>query len=1014
MSEPIKILMVEDVVTDAELMLRELKRAGLRCDSRRVDTQAEYQKQLEAFRPDVILSDFSMPHFDGMEALRIAAQSYPHIPFIFISGTLGEEYAVRALKNGATDFVLKTNLIRLPPSIERAIAEAQTRKARQVLEQQIRESEERFRQLAENISEVFWVHDVATDDSLYISPAYERVWQSPVGAVKRVHHDWAQSLHPQDRAAVLELFGQMVKGLKPFDIDYRIVVPDGSVRWIHDRGFPVRDAHGQIYRTAGLAEDVTESMQLKVALQEQAAGLQRAQLLAKQAHVITGKAGSFVRWSDTLPLLIGVLPHGVPTDTRAWMQFIHAEDRANFREKSIDAARTGRRVDVDYRLWRADGELIHVRQVIEPLERKDADQDEALWFCTIQDVTGQRRVEERVKRLNRVHSVLSGINALIVRIRDREELCREACHIAVEQGGFTVGWMSVYDAATGMLSPVARAGLSANSVLAEAPVWLTPAGAAATALQEKRPVFDNDIGSPGRSPANASTAGSGASTLDTLSIRRAAIQMGAKSVIVLPVLVEQKIFGVLTLYAPERDFFDDEEVKLLTQLSADVSFGLEFIAKEEKVDYLAYYDALTGLPNSALFHDRLTQFLHAAARSAQGVAAIVINLDRFRNLNNSLGRHAGDALLKLVGIRLGEVLREPFSIARTTGDTFAVAIADLKQAADVVDLLEDRIFPALVQPLTLDATEVRLSARAGIALFPSDGADAETLYRNAEAALKHAKSSGEQYLFYAPEMNARVAEKVALENNLRQAIEREEFVLYYQPKVRIADGRICGLEALIRWNNPKLGLVPPLRFIPLLEETGLVLQVGAWALKQAMTDYRALLVKRIACPRIAVNMSPLQLRQKDFAKSVNRAVGWGTDQIEGLELEITESVIMENIENNIAQLKAMQSMGVSIAIDDFGTGYSSLAYIAKLPVNTLKVDRSFVLAMNHSAEDRNIVSTIISLAHSLDMKVVAEGVETQEQLDLLRGLQCDEMQGYLFSAPLPIAQIEDMLRRLAG
>jgi diguanylate cyclase (GGDEF)-like protein len=613
-----------------------------------------------------------------------------------------------------------------------------------------------------------------------------------------------------------------------------------------------------------------------------------------------------------------------------------------------------------------------------------------------------------------VHSVLSGINALIVRIRDREELCREACHIAVEQGGFTVGWMSVYDASTGMLSPVARAGLTANSVLPEAPVWLTPAGAAASALQEKRPVFDNDIGSPGRSPANASTAGSGASTLDTLSIRRAAIQMGAKSVIVLPVLVEQKIFGVLTLYAPERDFFDDEEVKLLTQLSADVSFGLEFIAKEEKVDYLAYYDALTGLPNSALFHDRLTQFLHAAARSAQGVAAIVINLDRFRNLNNSLGRHAGDALLKLVGIRLGEVLREPFSIARTTGDTFAVAIADLKQAADVVDLLEDRIFPALVQPLTLDATEVRLSARAGIALFPSDGADAETLYRNAEAALKHAKSSGEQYLFYAPEMNARVAEKVALENNLRQAIEREEFVLYYQPKVRIADGRICGLEALIRWNNPKLGLVPPLRFIPLLEETGLVLQVGAWALKQAMTDYRALLVKRIACPRIAVNMSPLQLRQKDFAKSVNRAVGWGTDQIEGLELEITESVIMENIENNIAQLKAMQSMGVSIAIDDFGTGYSSLAYIAKLPVNTLKVDRSFVLAMNHSAEDRNIVSTIISLAHSLDMKVVAEGVETQEQLDLLRGLQCDEMQGYLFSAPLPIAQIEDMLRRLAG
>ena len=1014
MNEPIKILMVEDAAADAELMLRELKRAGLRCDARRVDTRAEYQTQLETFRPDVILSDFSMPQFDGMEALRIAAQSYPHIPFIFISGTLGEEYAVRALKNGATDFVLKTNLIRLPPSIERAIAEAQARKARQLLEQQIRESEERFRQLADNISEVFWVHDVATDDSLYVSPAYERVWQSPIGAVKRVHQDWAQSLHAQDRDAVLALFAEMVRGLKPFDIDYRIVLPDGSVRWIHDRGFPVRDANGHIYRTAGLAEDITESMRLKVALEEQAAGLQRAQRLAKQAHVITGEGGSFVRWSETLPLLIGVSPAEVPPDTRTWMQLIHAEDREIFRGKSIEAARSGERVDVDYRLWRTDGELIHVRQVIEPLERKTADSREVLWFCTIQDVTEQRRAEERIKRLNRVHSVLSGINALIVRIRERDELCREACRIAVEQGGFTVGWMSVYDAAKGMLSPIARAGLTADSILADGPLWLTPAGAAATALQEKRPVFDNDMSSPGQGPQNASPAGSGASALDTLSIRRAAIRMGAKSVIVLPLLVEQKIFGILTLYAPEQDFFDEEEVKLLTQLAADVSFGLEFIAKEEKVDYLAYYDALTGLPNSALFHDRLTQFLHAAARSAEGVAAIVINLDRFRNLNDSLGRHAGDALLKLVGTRLAEVLREPFSIARMTADTFAIAIADLKREADVAGLLEDRIFPALMQPLVLGATEVRVSARAGIALYPSDASDAETLYRNAEAALKQTKSSGEQYLFYAPEMNARVAEKVTLENNLRQAIEREEFVLYYQPKVRIADGRICGLEALIRWNNPKLGLVPPLRFIPLLEETGLILQVGAWALKRAMTDYWALSAKGIACPRIAVNMSPLQLRQKDFARSVASAVGSDADKIEGLELEITESVIMENIESNIPQLKAMQSMGVHIAIDDFGTGYSSLAYIAKLPVDTLKVDRSFVLAMSHSAEDRNIVSTIISLAHSLHLKVVAEGVETQQQLDMLRALNCDEMQGYLFSAPVPVGQIEDMLRRLAG
>jgi EAL domain-containing protein (putative c-di-GMP-specific phosphodiesterase class I) len=277
----------------------------------------------------------------------------------------------------------------------------------------------------------------------------------------------------------------------------------------------------------------------------------------------------------------------------------------------------------------------------------------------------------------------------------------------------------------------------------------------------------------------------------------------------------------------------------------------------------------------------------------------------------------------------------------------------------------------------------------------------DTLFRNAEAALKRAKASGERYLFYRPDMNARVAETLLLENKLRQALDREQFVLHYQPKVDLAKGTISGLEALIRWNDPETGLVPPLKFIPLLEETGMILEAGRWAMQKAVADYREWHTQGLQPPRIAVNVSPIQLRQKDFVEVVRDVIGGAAAGPHGLDLEITESLIMEDIEGNIEKLRAVRDMGVNVAIDDFGTGYSSLRYLAKLPVNALKIDRSFIITMTGSADSMTIVSTIISLAHALNLKVIAEGVDAEEQRKLLRLLKCDEMQGYLFSRPVP-------------
>jgi EAL domain-containing protein (putative c-di-GMP-specific phosphodiesterase class I) len=324
---------------------------------------------------------------------------------------------------------------------------------------------------------------------------------------------------------------------------------------------------------------------------------------------------------------------------------------------------------------------------------------------------------------------------------------------------------------------------------------------------------------------------------------------------------------------------------------------------------------------------------------------------------------------------------------------------EVETEQEVARRTEEKLRGCFGEPFRVGDAELRISAKVGIAMFPSDGADADTLFRNAEAAVKKAKTSGERYLFYTQQMTERTAERLALENKLRRALERQEFVLHYQPKFDAQTKRIGGVEALIRWQSPELGLVPPLQFIPLLEETGLIFEVGAWALRQAAFDYRRWRKLGLEAPRVAVNVSAFQLRRRDFVESVQNVLGEGAGSA-AIDLEITESLVMEDIQANTEKLEALRLLGVEIAIDDFGTGYSSLAYLAKLPVQILKIDRSFIITMLKDPHTMTLVSTIVSLAHSLNLKVVAEGVDSEDQVAELKRLGCDQMQGYLFSKPV--------------
>jgi diguanylate cyclase (GGDEF)-like protein/PAS domain S-box-containing protein len=611
-----------------------------------------------------------------------------------------------------------------------------------------------------------------------------------------------------------------------------------------------------------------------------------------------------------------------------------------------------------------------------------------------EDITERKAEEARMAYLRRVYAMLSGINSLIVRARDRGELFGAACRIAVETGGFPLAMMGVVDAGTLTIVPAAVEG---KDPLVVADTKRLLAGLPGTAdvmveqaIREKKPVIANDSHNDPR-----------------VALREKHMEIGCRSMVILPLIVADEVVAVLALHATESQFFHAEEMKLLMELAGDIAFAIDHIDQQERLDYFAWYDALTGLANRTLFVDRLTQYLSSATHGGHQLGLLLIDLERFRNINDTLGRPAGDLLLRQVADWLTLAAGDAMQLTRIAGDHFALVLPNVKTEDEAARNVE-RIMDALLNhPFHLNGQTFRIAGKVGVAMYPDDGPDADTLIQHAEAALKKAKVGGDRYLFYAQRMTATVAGRLTLENQLRHALDREEFVLHYQPKVDLGTGRVSGAEALIRWNDPATGLVPPSRFIPLLEETGLIYEVGRWAMRRAMADYMGWRRAGFDAVRVAVNVSPLQLRHRDFVADVKQAISIDAHAAAGLELEITESMVMQDDGRNIANLHAIRAQGIQVAIDDFGTGFSSLSYLTKLPIDTLKIDRSFVADLDTGPQGVALVAAIINLAHALALNVVAEGVETQAQQRLLCALNCDEMQGFLFSKPLPAATFED-------
>jgi diguanylate cyclase (GGDEF)-like protein len=739
MEQGLRLLILEDVVAEAERAVHQLKRAGLHCNWTRVDTQSAFREALYELRPDLIISDFSLPGYNGSAALDLTRREAPEIPFIFVSGTIGEERAIEALKAGAVDYVLKTNLERLVPAVRRALNDVAARRA-------------------------------------------------------------------------------------------------------------------------------------------------------------------------------------------------------------------------------------------------------------------QRAAEARIERLTRVLQMLSAINAGVVRIRDRTHLFEETCRIARDVGKYTFAFVVLIDPHTRIARAVAWAGAAAEC-RDEISFQADASGAeeetvTGRVLRTGVEVVCNDLLGAG----------------NRLKFAERLFALRINCLVSIPLLVDETPVGAFTVGAADGCAMSEEELRMLREVASNLSFALQYLHKEDAVRFLSYFDPLTGLAKRALFCERVARLLARYAGEKTEVLVVAFDIERLGVINDSYGRHVGDQVVQFVAHSVKDQFEGTDGLAHLDGGNFAVVISGRESYENSVRVLHERLAAAFRRPLAVAGHEIRVNVKAGLARFPENGADAESLLQNAEAALHRARRSGERFLRHRREINAEVAERLALEQRLRAALDAEQFELHYQPQLSISNGAVLGAEALLRWRDPAQGtLVPPTVFLSVLESTGLIVEVGKWVLHTATRDLRRWQRLGFKSMRVAVNVSPVELREPEFAERFVRAAGWGLGEWGGLDIEITEGALLDDPETLSHTLQSLRRIGAQISIDDFGTGYSSLSRLSKLPVDALKIDRSFTAGLGGDENARAVVSTIVSLARSFKLSTVAEGVETREQLEILRALGCGQSQGYLHARPVSREQFEALL-----
>jgi len=606
------------------------------------------------------------------------------------------------------------------------------------------------------------------------------------------------------------------------------------------------------------------------------------------------------------------------------------------------------------------------------------------------DITARKQAEDKIRRYALMQRLIAEFGQQALAGPALSEMLDRAAELVTSTLKSGCANVLEYDPARKQLIYRAAVGLPQEWV-GERVVQLAPGMRLEHVVSSREPVVVEDCAAPSPFPHSP------------------LVELGVRSSAHVPIFGPGAVIGVLGVYSLEPRRFTEEEVSFLRSVANILAIAIERKHAEDQLTRLAQFDTVTGLPNRHLFRDRLGQALVQARRNGWLAGVLFADLDRFKTVNDTFGHAIGDKLLAQVGARLTECVRAGDTVARLSGDEFAVILSSLAKADDA-GLVAQKIVQALAAPFALDGHEAYISASIGIALHPADGEDPDTLIKNADTAMYRAKEQGRNcYQFYLPDMNERLVERLQLETRLRGALDRGEFRLHYQPKARLDTGAISGFEALLRWQNGDR-LVPPLEFIPILEDTGLIVPVGEWVLRSVCAQLSAWSAQGIVPRPVAVNVSARQFQDRNFAALVGQILREARVAPDLIELELTESLLMSDAEEAVQMLRELKHLGVGLSIDDFGTGYSSLAYLKRFPLDTIKIDRGFIRDAISNPDDATLTLTIINLAHSLKVRVVAEGVETPGQMKFLREHGCDEMQGFFFARPMEVADCTRALK----
>ncbi len=858
-SQSLRVLHLEDNAVEAELIRSQLEQDGVDAAFQTVATELDFRRALVDFAPQLVISDFSLPGFDGLSALVIARAESPDVPFIFVSGTIGEERAIEALKRGAVDYVLKDNLRRLAPAIRGAVRQAEAARARHLAEQMLRRSESRLQGI------------IDTSD--------DWIWEC--------------------------------------DRDGRFTFSSPSVRDLLGYGH-----HEILGRHAAEYIDAVDESRLQASFAE--------------------------------------LGNDAQPDKTVTLRWRHKTGKARWLERKLVALRDD------------DGTLRGMRG-------------------SDRDVTVRMAQEARIRRLNRALRFLSGASSAVIRLRDRQQLLKEACRLAVNVGGYSRATIYLLPGGAQDSKPLVHSYGSQRDGGTKWSVGATLPGGASPVTQvfaTGQAVIVSDL-------AAADGPGIRMPDRDTLLAR------GVRACIALPLSVEGTSIGAVELHSEEPDVFGEAELALLTQVGANITFALRYLHSKESAERFEYFDPLTALANRTLYVRRLGAAIEAAQQANGRVGLMIFDINDLGVVNDGIGHHAGDLLLQLVADRAKNVFRDTNALCRLDGDRFA-ALMSVDSAAEAGRLAAHHLAQLFDATFDVEGQDLHVSGTAGIAEYPDDGMDADSLLQAAHSAWQHAKDAGERCMRHRPNMSARASERLNLTNDLRRAVADRKFSIHYQPKVALASGQLDGVEALLRWPRENQDPVSPAVFVPMLESLGLIDDVGSWVIMQALRETAAWAVGN-GDVRVAVNVSQQQLNHDDFADRVLHLVDSLGGSPKRLELEITESTLMSDPRKASSSLARLREAGVSVAIDDFGTGHSSLRVLAGLPADVLKIDRSFVCDLATNRSHRLIVQTTIGLAKSLGMRTVAEGVELAEQVHLLHELGCDTVQGYLIGRPAPAA-----------